>query len=361
MRKWAFSAILLAVAGSLTVSGAILTCNNRLNSPGQYSSLQAALDAADAGDTIYIHGSDTSYGDVTVRKRITLIGPGYNPNKQSALPAEILTVTLNAESDQVDSSGTHMMGLIVRTIIGPGGAQAFKRVEDVVIERCRITQNLRPRKSANWTVKHNIITGNLYWDGAPDQCDGLICMNNVIGGRLWSAHVNVSNVIITNNVFIDNAASIYANQYAKNIIFTNNVFHGISPYHADNVDCTWTNNLSAYSNDNRFNLDPVNGNTGGANLEGIEPEFVDTPRSKTTFSYTYDLHPDTGSPLLGAGSPGTDIGIYGGTAPWPDGGPVPWQTSPMPYIPIIESVDIQNANIPLDGTLSVKLKARTND
>ena len=48
--------LLCVAAGSLfTAKAAVITVSNNPNSPGQYTSLQTAIDAAASGDTLYVH------------------------------------------------------------------------------------------------------------------------------------------------------------------------------------------------------------------------------------------------------------------------------------------------------------------
>ena len=62
---------ILAIACSLSLASfaKVITVNNNINSPGQYTNLQQAIDSASAGDTIYVHGSATSYGNVNVKNQ----------------------------------------------------------------------------------------------------------------------------------------------------------------------------------------------------------------------------------------------------------------------------------------------------
>jgi hypothetical protein len=47
---------------SLSSMATVHTVSNNPNSPGEYNNLQTAIDAATNGDTLYVHGSPTSYG-----------------------------------------------------------------------------------------------------------------------------------------------------------------------------------------------------------------------------------------------------------------------------------------------------------
>jgi len=56
-----------------------LTVDNSPNSGAMYQSVQAAIDASAVGDTIYIHPSPTSYGNITVTKTFHFRCLGHAP------------------------------------------------------------------------------------------------------------------------------------------------------------------------------------------------------------------------------------------------------------------------------------------
>ncbi len=83
------------------------TVNNNNPSPGTYSTIQAAVTAASNGDTLLIAGSPTNYGTVTLNKKLTLIGPGYNPQKQNPQVSFLGTLDINS----VLANGSSIMGI----------------------------------------------------------------------------------------------------------------------------------------------------------------------------------------------------------------------------------------------------------
>jgi len=98
-------------------------------------------------------------------------------------------------------------------------------------------------------------------------------------------------------------------------------------------------------------------NTGGGNLENVDPLFVSVASS--VFDFSYDYHLEDLSPGKEAGTDGTDIGIYGGSYAFPSGGDVPWQTSAMPALPQILRMNILNTVLPENGTLQVQIEAKS--
>jgi len=67
--------IVAAFAMTLTANAKILRVSNVSGSSAPYTSVDDAHSAASAGDIIVVEGSQTSYGDVTLRKAVKLVGP----------------------------------------------------------------------------------------------------------------------------------------------------------------------------------------------------------------------------------------------------------------------------------------------
>ena len=144
-----------------------------------------------------------------------------------------------------------------------------------------------------------------------------------------------------------------------NTIYSNNIFHTFSPYNVDITNCTFNNNISYNTTNDNFNITGTN--SGGSNLVGQDPLFVSTGTSMN-FEYIDDYNVQTGSPAINAGTDGTDIGIYGGSYPWPEGGisGSGFMYSQEPQIPQVNEMNIQNSTIPIGGTLNVQVKGIIN-
>src|SRR5438105_2260999 len=89
----------------------ILTVSGNTAYPAQYTTVQAAINAAAAGDTIYIYPSYYPE-NLTLNKRLVIIGPGIDPRRPTKLPAYIggtFTVTSSAAVGLV-LMGIHFIG-----------------------------------------------------------------------------------------------------------------------------------------------------------------------------------------------------------------------------------------------------------
>ena len=83
----------------------VITVDNAVGSDAQYNDLQAAIDAASDNDILYIHASETTYGDITVNKKLTLIGFSHSdPNKSTLID----DISLGENASDSKFSGLHI-------------------------------------------------------------------------------------------------------------------------------------------------------------------------------------------------------------------------------------------------------------
>ena len=103
--------------------------NNNLQGPGIFTTIQAAHDAATAGDTIYVASSPSNYAGATFTKKMTLFGSGMRPGEKkdnsnySGLSGEI---TLGVGSDGSVVAGMLFNGNIIRLRNGVVGGQILR-------------------------------------------------------------------------------------------------------------------------------------------------------------------------------------------------------------------------------------------
>ncbi|MGP8217113.1 MAG: hypothetical protein ACLQQ4_16205 [Bacteroidia bacterium] len=77
----------LLVLSSSFVSATVRTVSNNPLGSAQYNDVQSAVNAANAGDTIYINGSGTAYNPsgVTLSIPLVFIGTGYADSAEGQL------------------------------------------------------------------------------------------------------------------------------------------------------------------------------------------------------------------------------------------------------------------------------------
>jgi hypothetical protein len=336
-----FLAISLLCA--LYTHATVITVSNNPNNPAQYSDLQTAIDAASAGDTIYVHGSTEDYGSITIKKMLVLIGSGFNPNNQFDYISKLQLIKLDIGTAS-NPSGTIIKGLYIHTI---SNTYAGNGIDNITISDNRITSKIEiagrsdTNLSESWLIKNNVIrtiAGDSYYG---KYFGNSLIINNII--TYYLMYLKRSSILISNNLFYGG--------YMSNLLYctlNNNIFYGTS---TDNADyCTFNNNISIGGSQTTFIYDH---NTGGNNLEDVDPQFMSVTSSG--FSYDDDYRLKATSPGKNAGTDGTDIGIYGGSYPFPAFGDALY--TGMPDIPQILEMNIMNSSLKATDSLAVQVKA----
>jgi len=342
-------ASVFAVSSAFNSNATILTVDNNVDAPaGVYTEVQLAADAANPGDSLYIVGSITGYGNLYVKKELHIFGAGYKPNKQNAISANV-NVLLVYSSVIDNPSGSSVSGI-------QGGVTLQNLMPASILENISISRIQGDVSfSGSYLMKNITVTNNrlttLSVSSSPVLTNALIS-NNIIAYSSFNCGVG-STAIVTNNVFSDVGGA-----YFYNTIVTNNIFFG-STHNTLASNVTYNNNITFGSVDN--NLVLTGTNNGGGNFIGVNPSFVNVPAVNYIDTYNYNLQPT--SPGIAAGTDGTDIGIYGGTYVWPEGGASSgdgYMYAQEADIPQVNQMNVQNASVPLNGTLNVTVTGITN-
>ncbi|MBS1680874.1 MAG: hypothetical protein JST48_04105 [Bacteroidetes bacterium] len=337
----------------------IRTVSNDSNNPAQYTDIPAAVAAASAGDTIYVNGTKYTYSDFTLNKKLIMIGAGYNSSNQFNLITQVNYVYLYKDAGVNNGSGSVITGFKVNGYISTTSGSLT--ISNVTIFRNMIANISASYPMNNLTVYNNIITGGF---SGGNNCTNLLIQNNIFTANANIGNLNVSSVVIDHNLFIHGNA-FYNLTYST---ITNNIITSSDATQVINgtvTNCTFSNNLSlsikisSYTPTNDF---LANNNTGGQNIVGSDPLFT-SMANFNAYTATDNYRLQTGSPGHNYATDGTDLGIYGGTYPFPSGGAPGsgYDTSAPPPIPQITSMNIQNASVLPGGQLKVNVKATVNN
>lgn len=336
MKKILLSLVFAAIATSAHAT--IRTVNNGTVGAGQYTSVQTAVDASAVGDTIYIHGSQTSYGDVTLNKRLVLIGAGHNvTGTQFNFKTLLGTIYLSQGNSTTLPTGSTIKGINFGSLYGSGGSLAVK---NITLERnyCSYISIL----GTGWIIRNNF-AGSLNIGSFKNT----IISNNVMTSYI--ANSDQPSIIITNNIFL-NSTYFSSVSYAT---ITNNIFIEPAFVNFSGSQNTWNKNIMIYADPANYQTFPPANNTGVGNLNTSDNQFT------TTIPLNISLQDATAKTWVLAassigfnyGTDGTNVGIYGGSYPMPN-------TTGATNIPQVTSMDLQNSVIPQNGTLTIELKAR---
>lgn len=341
------------------------TVDNSPNSPGQFTSLQDAINACNPGlprDTLLITGTNISYGTVTVDRPLVLIGAGYNPNNPETIVDQI-----NLRTSNVVLTGLHC-GIKFELDNAPGDS-----IANVTISRCRIgspgnlafvgsTQNGAGRL-ANIKIVNNVISSTYGYmfngcDAGPYmRFDSLQFANNIsvrfgFNSGCLPQFQGTETFIIDHNLFIGpSGTGIFTTQFGtsawnnSSAVLSNNIFHLQDAGGLQGCgQCTWFNNITCCTGPN----DSIPGTPGGnANQWGVNPDLVAYPGGGFDWSHDYSL--GSGSPAIGTGTFGTDVG--------PFDGPYPFNLGAPPSGPYIEYFNVDGSAIEINGDVIINFKA----
>jgi hypothetical protein len=351
MKKFSFTYFLLTALLSITgnlAQARILRVNNTgipltplaPNTLPIYTTAQAAHDAAVNGDTIHIEPSGVDYGNLTVTKQVIIIGNGYflgpatsnfNPNLQ-AIPN---TSKLAAVSFNAGSSNSAIMGISILSNLTLAGDNSSLN---------------------NITVKRNNISQFFYVYGTVNNSK--IIQNYFDGYGLAYANGAFTNFLFSNNI-MNGAIQFDAND---NGVVENNVLNVSGSYGLTIQNSTIRNNIDGTNTatgtftgsmvQNNMSVSTVFGNLDGniqnANLTNV---FEDWANTSSSFSIDSRLQLKTGSPAIGAGFGGINMGAYGGS--------FPYVLSGIPNVPSI--FKLNTPSVVTSSSMSVTISTRSNN
>lgn len=375
MKFWSLIVITFSVFNSYAT---IRTVSNNVNSPGQYTDLQVAINASANNDTLYIHRSDLDYGSISINKTLTLIGEGALPNKQVQLPTntgvQISTIILTyaAFPATTTASGSKFYGLRINQVVigysSSTGTSNTLQISNLTFNRNKINNMSLQALHSNVVITQNI-AGSI---GQSNASAGAF-VNSVISNNIINDFSPITaqgaNNLISNNIF----QSYF---WSRGAVVANNIFYNYASsgtFNISTVSCTFNNNLF-------FAFTPVVGtaiisgtNTGTGNLFNVDPQYTTPALGTDVYNYTYtspatgpfaDFHLLPSSPGVNYGTDGTNIGIYGGNYAWVDGSTTDSRFRYYPMtsqVPHMIQMNITNSSIPLNGTLNVNFNAKSQN
>ena len=345
---------------STTAYSTIITLNNNSSGGGQYSDLQTAVNAANAYDTIYIHRSLTSYGNIELTKPLILIGEGVYPQKSPNASSLIGTLKLTYLSGGGNASKSRMSGLNITTLqLTEKYASATIGIDSIEAKYCKISTITLTTLHKELVLINNVIGSiNL---GRLESCK---FYNNIIN-QLSVATTGGSNNLAANNIFL-----YRFNFYGG--VAVNNIFYNTATQFVFSVFNTqFVNNLVYGTSSTPANTFTLNNNSSFNNIMNTDPSFVYPVAFNTILNYTYttpssgpyaDFHLQSSSVAKNYGTDGLDLGIYGGIYPWVDAtsGDASIKYFGMTRgIPHITSLTIPTPVVNSGGTLQIQLNATT--
>lgn len=363
MKKILLLNLLIITLFQLGSSQNIINVNNvSTGVTTDYTTLQAAVTAANDGDIIYLYPSGTTYGTATIDKKLTIIGPGYWVQQNPNLGIETYSANgvLNNIYLVAGADGSYITGCDFSYMTMDG-------VSNIVISRNRISIRIYMKNTSNviiegcyfdWgsaaSVYKTDVNRNVNHISAKNNNGSLVVRNNVFyayfsysyyGNEYYTDNIEIgttSNAIIENNVFRDRCT--FNNSLVRNNIFlmTDQYSSGYDdPIGYNASSCTFSNNIlvknqTGFDSTNVVNVD-IN-----TLFEGY-PEQGDR-----SFDDRFMLK--AGSPASGAGIGGIDCGPFDGVSPY--------KLSGLPFIPVVYQIIGPSQGTASEG-IDVTVKVRS--
>ncbi|GIV32734.1 MAG: hypothetical protein KatS3mg031_0269 [Chitinophagales bacterium] len=354
-----------SVMSALWSEAAIFTVDNTPVSAAQYSSISNAVTAASSGDTILVYGSGSSYGAVTVNKKLIFVGnAGVDPEVSNESPPEVSYFYFNS----ANASGTVITGFNIGYIDVAAGVSNVGIYNNYM----RSNTNAMYFRSAginNWVIEGNAMEvlpgGRVFYDATGGVANILFKNNYVEMNSYYSELFYNLNSAYTfrNNVFIIRNNNGYYPFYSCNtVLFENNIFWMVTnnPSYPLLLDitsqqcanCVFNNNIIYNSGGATMtNISAIgNGVTGNNNIMNQNPQFVNFLESGG-YTITEDYQLAAGSPGKNAGTDGTDIGLYGAYYKWEN------RKYPKSF-PHQEIFNVINTTVPQGQPININLKAK---
>lgn len=337
------------LASSILAAQTTYTVNNTASTAADFTDLQTAINTVAAGSILYIQQSPTSYGTITLNKKLTLIGRSHS---DPSYKTEVGQISIAA-----GASDSTIKGLLIANVAesGSGGI-----LSNIIFLDNNITSGISIGNSHtfnNTLIQGNILKGALY---LYDKASNNLITNNLIFCSSLTFY-KVDTLLVSNNVFCYYGQYIYNYSASdvlniSNCIFitnypgapTVNLIRGSAAIQVNN--CVTYN----YSTTSTLGFTTGTGITISANVKlNTNPLFTNVgliaPGLASPYNTsTYD--PATDNLTLQAGSPVTDGGIFKDYNFKLYGNPTGY-----PSIKVLEN----SATVPKNGNLSVTIEAKT--
>jgi hypothetical protein len=309
-----------------------------------YTTLQAAHDAASSGDIIYLEPSSISYGALTCVRPLTIIGNGYYLTQNTGLQLDTRESIVDAITFASGSAGARITGCTINSSMNIGAS-------NIAIERNRFASgyayigynsSIGAVGASNIIFRQNIMEGGYSVSVYPGSTattavSNINITNNILSGGITSSgqYARMTNILISNNIIgtITSTGSQYGID-VDNAVIKNNIM----TYTGTGNNFTPRNNAYSYNIAGNAEFGTANGNQQNVSAANL---FVGGTASTDG---AYQLR--TGSPAIGTGESGTDVGAFGGVQPY--------RLSGIPNVPTIYQYSQSVSGNTLNATISTR-------
>ena len=303
--------LLLLFVCQFTMAQTIHTVDNRPESGAMFTTIQAAINAATAGDIIHVHPTNQTYYDngsnITINKTLTIIALGHNLlNETNNYRASVFRFFIAAPNcviqgmnivGALSASGSDATGLklinnrIAATVSGSSIGDNWEIRGNYFYRGGSYSNSITQGTASNW-----IIANNFFHRGIIDSLEPLtVFTNNIIAYSVHNSNMfsNCDNPTVTNNLFL----FVGSTPNPSGVILSTSTI--------DFANCLTYDYAGTPSS-----MPDLPEQMGATNYNNMEPVFENIPTAIPEL-YNNDYRLATGSPGEDGGSEGTDIGVFG--------------------------------------------------
>lgn len=337
--------VILLLLSFSTFAQGIYTVNNTVGLTADFNNLQDAINSVPDNSILLLHGSANSYGDIEVRKPLSIIGTGYFIGNNAApyTQANLATAKIDKLNLDAGSAGTLVSGLTLTNRL------TIDSTANIIFSRnyIAISSSANINRSSNISIIQNYTNSYFLLDYA-----SVTFSNNIFANSVYNDVSNNSNAVFTNNIFdrSNNSYNVLSITLGGTANFSNNIL--INSYTGTAAAKTICGNCGTalVANNNVSSDSTFRGSNNAIINQPVETIFSLYNSSSASQDSRYTL--TTGSPAIGAGVGGIDAGIFAGSNPY--------VLSGIPFIPHIYGLEVPNIGTTGNG-LKVRVKAQTNN
>lgn len=357
-----FLSLLLLLVCSKALFATIRTVSN-FDSAAQYNTIQAAIDASSAGDSVYVNGSPYNYDGFLLTKKLAIFGPGWSPAKDQAYTANVKGCTLRGGT-AVSGAELHGLTFIAAALVmNDDNSGTISNVNFIrnrfqgVYFRIYYTYNLSLFEG-NWfdnaivtlpygnyasylTFRNNIFyqsdlnsqnIQNLYGD-----------QNNLFDHNLWygpssgsaDCFYNCSNLHLNNNIFVHR-----------------NAYNGSNNSNNSSGASIFVNNITYLTTEDNPWQSP---NSGSGNIAGTSPKMVDsTSVNNGVNNPLLNFTLTATSPAKNKGTDALDLGLMYNP------GRQNWTRSRASALPFLSKMTLQSNALTVGQKVKFTIDAKSN-
>jgi len=352
----------------------VIVVSNQAGIGVNFSNLQAAANAAQSGDTIHVQPSPIAYaGFQYLDKKLTIFGAGFKPDKDLGMQSIIISMLVGDQANIPGSpSGSSFEGIIFDGTVQIGYQfTGSLGLSNISFRRCEFRgtpgfSTLRFGFVSN-QVFSNILIESCYFNNSelamhnPSvNISNVVIRNNVfrtsLNNRSISGFENASNVLVDHNLFYANAQRVCFSN-CRFLLISNNVFIN---HDAVGSSIAFGLSNSTFNNNITFggtNLAPwtMQGNiNGGGNIENQDPQIAAGTALLSTSQPDNPLldFSIAAGPANNAANDGKDMGLL-----FDNNTSINWNFARNALLPYVKTMNITNPTLAPGATLNVNIIA----